>query len=71
MNLLYGEILEIWVENGMRFGRIRVDGAIKKVALDLLTESRCGDMVLLVDGVAISKVDPDVDEEDNVFGHPR
>jgi hydrogenase maturation factor len=36
-------------------GRIFVGGALKKVALDLLTGARCGDTVLLCDGVAISR----------------
>lgn len=59
MNLVYGEIVEILVEDGMRMGRIRVGGAIKKVPLALLTNADCGDTVLLADGVAISKVGPE------------
>ncbi len=58
MNLVYGEIVEILIEDEMRIGRVRVGGAIKKVPLDLLTDAKRGDTVLLADGVAISKVRP-------------
>jgi hydrogenase maturation factor len=56
MNLVYGQIVEILDEDGMRFGKVRVAGAMKKVPLDLLTNVVCGDKVLLCDGVAISRV---------------
>ena len=58
MNLVYAQIVEIFAEDEMRMGRIRVGRAIKKVPLDLLTDVSCGDTVLLCDGVAISKVRP-------------
>jgi hydrogenase maturation factor len=57
MNLLYGEIVETFPEDGMFAGKIRVGGAIKKVSLDLLVEPRIGDRILICDGVAISKVE--------------
>ncbi|MGB9476531.1 MAG: hypothetical protein WCE87_15815 [Candidatus Udaeobacter sp.] len=56
MTLVYGEIVGFTMEGGMKMGRIRVAGAIKNVPLDLLTNPRCGDRVLLCDGVAIGKV---------------
>lgn len=56
MNLVYGEVIEILEENGMRTGRIRIAGALQKVPLELLTNVHCGDTVLVCDGVAISKV---------------
>ncbi len=59
MNLLYAEIVEVFVEDGMWMGRVRVGGAIRQVALDLLTNPQAGDTVLLADGVAISKVRPE------------
>jgi len=55
MNLLYGEIVEIASEDGMRVGKIRVGGAFKKVSLELLGEPRIGDRILVCDGIAISK----------------
>lgn len=57
MNLIYGEIAHIFEEEGMRFGKIRVGGALKKVPLDLLTNVQTGDRVLLCDGIAISRVE--------------
>ena len=56
MTLVYGEIVDLLIEGGMKMGRVRVAGALKKVPLDLLTNPRCGDTVLLCDGVAIGKV---------------
>ena len=55
MNLIYGQIVETTTEDGMRFGKIRVGGAIKKVSLELLREPQIGDRVLVCDGIAISK----------------
>ncbi len=57
MNLIYGEVVEISTEDGVRFGKIRVAGALKKIPLELLTNVARGDRVLVCDGVAISKVD--------------
>ncbi len=72
MNLLYAEVVEIFVENGMRMGRVRVGRALKKVPLDLLTNAECGDTVLLCDGVAISRVGPgEVAAKNNVPGDSR
>jgi hydrogenase maturation factor len=56
MNLIYGEVVEIFTEDGMRFGKIRVAGALKKVPLELLTNVERGDSILVCDGVGISKV---------------
>jgi hydrogenase maturation factor len=56
MNLLYGEVVEILEEEGMRFGKICLGGVFQKVPLDLVTEVATGDRVLVCDGVAISKV---------------
>jgi hydrogenase maturation factor len=58
MNLLYGQIVEIASEDGMRMGKIRVAGAFKKVSLELLGEAQIGDRVLVCDGIAISKEEP-------------
>jgi hydrogenase maturation factor len=56
MNLVYGEVTELFIENGMKMGSVRVSGALKKVPLDLLTSVQSGDKVLLCDGIAISRV---------------
>ena len=55
MNLIYGEIVDIEVEDGMRLGNVTVSGAMKKVSLDLVQDVMKGDKVLLCDGVAIAK----------------
>ena len=55
MNLIYGEIVDVEVEDGMRFGNVTVSGAMKKVSLDLLQDVTKGDKVLLCDSVAIAK----------------
>lgn len=53
MNLVYGRVIEVFYENGMRIGKICVRGAIKNAPLDLLERVAPGDEVLLCDGVAI------------------
>jgi hydrogenase maturation factor len=55
MNLIYAQIVDVEVEDGMRFGNVTVSGAIKKVSLDLVQDLTKGDKVLLCDGVAIAK----------------
>jgi hydrogenase maturation factor len=71
MNLLYGRIVEVFAEDGMLAGKIRVGGAIKKVSLDLLVGPRIGDRVLVCDGVAINKVEDQRTAEINyVSGNP-
>ena len=72
MNLIYGEIVELFVDNGMSMGNVRVSGVLRKVPLDLLTGVECGDKVLLCDGVAISKVDGNAKpEQENVSRDSR
>ena len=55
MNLIYGQIVDVEVEDGMRFGNVTVSGAMKKISLDLVQDVTKGDKVLLCDGVAIAK----------------
>ena len=72
MNLVYGEVKELFIENGMRMGLVRVSGALKKVPLDLLTSIQRGDTVLICDGVAISKATNTVsDKIKHVSGDSR
>lgn len=72
MNLLYGEVLEIFTEGGIAMGRIKVRGARKKIPLGLLTDAAPGDRVLICDGVAISKVtELEKKDENNVPRHTR
>jgi len=72
MNLAYGEIVEVIPEDGALVGRIKVHGAIRKIALGLLTDAAQGDRVLICDGVAISKVADSSEKETNhVSGDTR
>jgi hydrogenase maturation factor len=72
MNLVYGEIVDLSLECGMKMGTVRVAGVLKKVPLDLLTNPCCGDKVLLCDGVAIGKVtDAVAANENDVSRDPR
>lgn len=57
MNLVYGEVIEVFSEEGVAVGKVRVHGAARKIALGLLTDAARGDRVLICDGVAISKVE--------------
>jgi hydrogenase maturation factor len=67
MNLVYGEVVEVIAEDGMRMGKIRIRGAIKKVSLDLLTDAGPRDRVLICDGIAISKVTGPPDSRDKTL----
>lgn len=70
MNLLYGEIVDVFLENEMRSARVRVGCALKDVSLALVGEAEPGDTVLVCDGVALSKMIPRA-EESYVSGNPR
>jgi hydrogenase maturation factor len=56
MNLVYGEVVDLSLEQGMRIGTVRISGALKKVPLDLVIDAQCGDKILMCNGVAIGKV---------------
>ncbi len=70
MNLLFGEVLEVMPENGMREGIVRVGGVRKRVVLDFISNPARGDRVLLCDGVALSRVEPQPASK-HVPGHSR
>jgi hydrogenase maturation factor len=57
MNLVYGEIVAVSLQDEMRIGKIRVGGAMKHVCLDLVAAAEIGDSILLCDGVAIATVE--------------
>ncbi len=72
MNLVYGEVVEVFHEEGALMGKIKVRSATKKIALELLTDVVQGDRVLICDGVAISKVtEPQEREKKHVSGDSR
>jgi hydrogenase maturation factor len=57
MNLVSGEICEIFVQDGITMAKVSVSGAIIQVPILFLPEVRVGDVVLIESGVAISKVE--------------
>ena len=75
MNLIYGEVVEVFSDGAMRMGKVKSGGAIKRICLDLLAEIevRSGDRVLVCYGVALSKVDDGSDEMEkhDVSGNTR
>jgi hydrogenase maturation factor len=65
MNLVYGEIVALCSERGMRIGKIRVGAAIKAVSLDFVSPAQIGETVLVCDGVAIAKVEHERNTENS------
>ena len=68
MNLLYGKVVEVFDEDEVRTARVRVAGVIRTVPVDLVADAQSGDEILICDGVAIGKANP---EKDYVSGHSR
>lgn len=58
MNLVSGQIEEIYIEGGTTVGRIRVGHAIIRVPLTVLIDAHVGDTIIVESGVAISRVEP-------------
>ena len=71
MNLVFGEVVKMFDESGIRMGKIRVRGAIREAALDLLVGIQPGDIVLLCDGIAVSKLQTEKTEKNCVPGNSR
>lgn len=62
MNLVYGIVTEMFEDNGVKMGKIRVGAAFTKVPLALVPEVEVGDTVLITDGVAVTKVQEETKE---------
>jgi len=72
MNLIYGEIVDVFPGEEPHLGKVRVGGALRIISLDLLTAPAPGDKVLICDGAAIGKVDRPISKEAAyVSGHTR
>jgi hydrogenase maturation factor len=71
MNLVFGEVMKVFEESGIRMGKIRVRRAIREAALELLVGIEPGDIVLLCDGIAVSKLQTDKTEKNCVLGNSR
>jgi hydrogenase maturation factor len=59
MNLISGQIEEIYVHEGMTMGKVNVRGAFLRVPLTFLMDAKIGDTIVIESGVAISKTDPE------------
>jgi hydrogenase maturation factor len=71
MNLLCGEIVTVFRDEASLMGKVRVGGAQKNIALDLLTDPRPGDTVLVCEGVALARVESSSKESHHVSRDPR
>lgn len=58
-----GKIEGIWVENGIRMGRMNFGGVVKKVCLDYVPEIVVGDYAIVHVGFAISRIDEETAEK--------
>jgi len=56
MNVVTGEIEEIYIENGQTKGKVRTKQSFVHVPLLLLMDLRVGDYVVVESGVALSKI---------------
>jgi hydrogenase maturation factor len=57
MNLIYGEIMEVFAADGLPAAKLRAGGAMKNISLALVADAVPGDVVLVCDGMAIGKVE--------------
>ncbi len=57
MNVLTGEIVEIYLEDGKTMGKVRIGGAMKNVGLTLLMQAKVHDRVTIDSGIALAKVE--------------
>jgi hydrogenase maturation factor len=58
MNLISGQIEEIYVHEGMTMGKVNVRGAFLRVPLTFLMDAKISDTIVIESGVAISKTEP-------------
>jgi hydrogenase maturation factor len=57
MNLIRGQIEEIFVDDGMTMGKVSVRGVYLKVPLTFLISASVGDTIVIESGVAISRLE--------------
>lgn len=63
MNIVSGEIREIYIKDGTTVARVNVKGAVVHVPIGFLPDAKVGDTVLIESGVAISIIQPESQEE--------
>jgi hydrogenase maturation factor len=72
MNLLSGRLVDIFIEDGVAKGKVKIGGAFTNVVLTLLPEARVGDTVLVDSGVAIGiSSEPQCKEDEHVPRNSR
>jgi hydrogenase maturation factor len=54
MNIITGELVEIFVADGTTMGKVSVRGAYMNVPLTFLMSAKAGDTVVIESGIAIS-----------------
>jgi hydrogenase expression/formation protein HypC len=54
-----GQLKQLFVEEGLRMGRVSFEGVTRPVCLELLPQAALGDYVLVHVGFALSVIDPD------------
>jgi hydrogenase maturation factor len=64
MNLVAGEIVEIYTDNETTMAKIRVRGAYLRVPLTLVPWVRVGESILVESGIAIAKIENTIAEEE-------
>lgn len=57
MNLVAGEIVQVYIEDETTMAKIRVRGAFIRVPLTLISGVKVGDSILVESGVAIAKIE--------------
>ncbi len=57
MNLISGQIEEIYVHEGVTMGKISIRGAYVRVPLIFLMDAKVGDNIVIESGVAVSKTE--------------
>ena len=71
MNLVYGVIVKLSNDPEGRMARVRFGNVMRWVAVELISELRPGDRVLVCDNVAIAKADlRTTNHEDHLSRNP-
>jgi hydrogenase expression/formation protein HypC len=52
-----GKLVETFVENDVRMGKVSFDGLVKQACLEHVPDARVGDYVLVHVGYALSRID--------------
>jgi len=56
MHFVMGELVEIYEENGVPMGKVRVGGSIIRAVLAFLPEAKVGETVFVHAGIALSRL---------------